>query len=124
MIDLEGAGEDNRDIWMMKKLPTGAWAKIQPLPPSVNTIYDEESPYLHPDGKTLYFSSKGHNSMGGYDVFKTELLEDGSWSEVTNLGIQLIQQVMTCFTFLLLMEKELIFLRLEMEGKENRIFIY
>ena len=81
-----GAGEDNRDIWMMKKLPTGAWARIQPLPPSVNTIYDEESPYLHPDGKTLYFSSKGHNSMGGYDVFKTELLEDGSWSEVTNLG--------------------------------------
>jgi len=81
-----GAGEDNRDIWMMKKLPTGAWARIQPLPSSVNTIYDEESPYLHPDGKTLYFSSKGHNSMGGYDVFKTELLEDGSWSEVTNLG--------------------------------------
>ena len=81
-----GTGEDNRDIWMMKKLPTGAWARIQPLPTSVNTIYDEESPYLHPDGKTLYFSSKGHNSMGGYDVFSAELLEDGSWSEVTNLG--------------------------------------
>jgi outer membrane protein OmpA-like peptidoglycan-associated protein/tetratricopeptide (TPR) repeat protein len=81
-----GTGEDNRDIWMMKKLPTGAWAKIQPLPTTVNTPYDEESPYLHPDGKTLYFSSKGHNSMGGYDVFKTELLDDGSWSEVTNLG--------------------------------------
>jgi outer membrane protein OmpA-like peptidoglycan-associated protein len=81
-----GTGEDNRDIWMMKKLPTGDWAKIQPLPPSVNTIYDEESPYLHPDGKTLYFSSKGHNSMGGYDVFSTELLEDGSWSQAINLG--------------------------------------
>ena len=81
-----GIGEDNRDIWMMKKLPTGDWAKIQPLPASVNTPYDEESPYLHPDGKTLYFSSKGHNSMGGYDVFSTELLEDGSWSEATNLG--------------------------------------
>ena len=81
-----GNGEDNRDIWMMKKLPTGAWAKIQPLPASINTPYDEESPYLHPDGKTLYFSSKGHNSMGGYDVFSTELLEDGTWSEVTNLG--------------------------------------
>ena len=81
-----GNGEDNRDIWMMKKLPTGAWAKIQPLPASINTRYDEESPYLHPDGKTLYFSSKGHNSMGGYDVFSTELLEDGTWSEVTNLG--------------------------------------
>ena len=48
-----GHGEDNRDIWMMKKLPTGAWARIQPLPASVNTPYDEESPYLHPDGKTL-----------------------------------------------------------------------
>ena len=81
-----GNGEDNRDIWMMKKLPTGAWAKIQPLPASINTPFDEESPYLHPDGKTLYFSSKGHNSMGGYDVFSTELLEDGTWCEVTNLG--------------------------------------
>ena len=81
-----GAGEDNRNIWMMKKLPTGDWAKIQPLPTSINTPYDEEGPYLHPDGKTLYFSSKGHNTMGGYDVFSAELLEDGSWSEVTNLG--------------------------------------
>jgi outer membrane protein OmpA-like peptidoglycan-associated protein/tetratricopeptide (TPR) repeat protein len=81
-----GNGEDNRDIWMMKKLPTGDWAKIQPLPTSINTPFDEESPYLHPDGKTLYFSSKGHNSMGGYDVFSTELLEDGTWGEVNNLG--------------------------------------
>ena len=81
-----GIGEDNRDIWMMKKLPTGDWAKIQPLSSSINTPYDEESPYLHPDGKTLYFSSKGHNTMGGYDVFSTELQDDGSWSEATNLG--------------------------------------
>jgi len=81
-----GQGEENRDIWMMKKLPTGDWAKIQPLSSSVNTPYDEESPYLHPDGKTLYFSSKGHNTMGGYDVFSTELQEDGSWSEALNLG--------------------------------------
>jgi len=81
-----GMGEENRDIWMMKKLPTGDWAKIQPLPSSVNTVYDEEGPYLHPDGKTLYFSSKGHNTMGGYDIFSTELQEDGSWSDAINLG--------------------------------------
>jgi hypothetical protein len=36
----------------------------------INTIYDEESPYIHPDGKTLYFSSKGHTTMGGFDIFK------------------------------------------------------
>lgn len=81
-----GIGEENRDIWMMKKLPTGDWAKIQNLGSTVNTPYDEESPYLHPDGKTLYFSSKGHNTMGGYDVFSTELQEDGTWSEAINLG--------------------------------------
>ena len=86
-----GIGEENRDIWMMKKLPTGDWARIQPLPSSVNTPYDEESPYLHPDGKTLYFSSKGHNSMGGFDVFSVEMLEDDengrtTFGEVVNLG--------------------------------------
>lgn len=79
-------GEGGRDIWMMKKLPNGKWADIQNLGPSINTEYDEESPYFHPDGKTLYFSSKGHNTMGGFDVFSSELLEDGTWTEPVNLG--------------------------------------
>lgn len=79
-------GVGGRDIYLMKKLPNGKWADVQNIGRIINTPYDEEGPYLHPDGKTLYFSSQGHNTMGGFDVFTSELLEDGSWSEPRNLG--------------------------------------
>jgi outer membrane protein OmpA-like peptidoglycan-associated protein len=79
-------GFGGRDIWMMKRLPDGRWAKAQNLGGAINTQFDEESPYLHPDGKTLYFSSQGHNNMGGFDVFKSELQSDGSWGEPNNVG--------------------------------------
>ena len=79
-------GQGGRDIWMMKKLPTGEWAKVQNLGAYINTPQDEEGPYLHPDGKTLYFSSKGHKTMGGFDVCMSTLLEDGTWSAPVNLG--------------------------------------
>lgn len=79
-------GVGGRDIYLMKKLPNGNWADAQNIGRTINTPYDEEGPYLHPDGKTIYFSSKGHNSMGGFDVFTSEMAEDGSWSEPRNLG--------------------------------------
>lgn len=53
--------------------------------PEINTEYDEEGVFAHPDGKTLYFASKGHNSMGGYDLFKSEFVE-GKWTKPVNLG--------------------------------------
>ncbi len=62
------------------------WLNVKRLPNNVNTQYDEDGIFLHPDGKTLYFSSKGHNSMGGYDVFKTVKQADGSWSDPVNMG--------------------------------------
>lgn len=52
----------------------------------INTPYDEDGIYLHPDGKSLFFSSKGHNTMGGYDIFKSEKDSSGIWSEPFNLG--------------------------------------
>lgn len=79
-------GQGGRDIWMMRRLPGGSWASVQNAGPVLNTEYDEEAPYLHPDGKTLYFSSKGHKTMGGFDVFKSEKQEDGTWGEPTNIG--------------------------------------
>jgi len=80
-------GKGGRDIYLMKKLPSGKWADVQNIGDQINTPFDEEGPYLHPDGKTLYFSSKGHNTMGGFDVFTSELLADGiTWSEPRNLG--------------------------------------
>lgn len=79
-------GSGGRDIWQMKRLPGGEWANVQNLGPVLNTEYDEEAPYLHPDGKTLYFSSKGHKTMGGFDVFKSEKQEDGTWGPPENIG--------------------------------------
>jgi flagellar motor protein MotB len=52
---------------------------------TINTPFDEEGVYITPDGKNLYFSSKGHNSMGGFDIFKSEFT-DGKWSNPVNLG--------------------------------------
>ncbi|TNE70987.1 MAG: hypothetical protein EP333_09760, partial [Bacteroidetes bacterium] len=57
------------DIYIRRRLPNGEWGDPQPLPGMVNTPYDEDFPYMHPSGKYLYFSSTGHNSMGGYDIY-------------------------------------------------------
>ena len=79
-------GYGGRDIWMMKRLPNGQWAEAQNLGENINTIYDEEGPYLHPDGKTLYFSSQGHQTMGGHDFLMATMNEDGSFSNPINMG--------------------------------------
>ncbi len=79
-------GDKGRDIYFVNKLPNGDWSKPQAMPSSINTDYDEDYPFLHPNGKTLYFSSKGHNSMGGYDVFKTTYNSSTqTWSKPVNL---------------------------------------
>ncbi|HLP12876.1 MAG TPA: hypothetical protein VK177_13155, partial [Flavobacteriales bacterium] len=66
-------GDDGKslDIYRVKRLPGDSWSKPQIVKGSVNTAFDENYPYMHPDGRTLYFCSKGHNSMGGYDIFKS-----------------------------------------------------
>lgn len=75
----------HRDIWVSTMDEKGKWGKSVNLGPGVNTIYGEEGVFVHPDGKTIYFSSQGHKTMGGYDVFKV-VLENGKWSEPINLG--------------------------------------
>lgn len=62
------------------------WGKGQRIGYDLYTALDEGSIYYHPDGKTMYFSSKGHNSMGGYDIFKTVQGKDGIWSKPENMG--------------------------------------
>ncbi len=74
------------DIYRSRLLPDGTWGTPQNLGPAINTAEDEESPMLHPDGSTLYFSSKGHNSMGGFDIFYSRESADSIWSEAVNLG--------------------------------------
>lgn len=68
-------GFGGTDIYVCRKLPTGKWGSPKNLGVGVNTPLNEDFPNLSPDGKTLFFSSKGHASMGGYDIFKA------SWDE-------------------------------------------
>ncbi len=82
-------GYGGRDIYRCVKLPNGDWSKSLSIGPVINTPYEEDSPFLSPDGKTLYFASTGHNSIGGFDIFSTTLGEDGEWSEPANLGYPL-----------------------------------
>lgn len=78
-------GYGGRDIYKASKLPNGDWGKVENLGPTINTPYDEACPFIHPDDKTLYFSSIGHNSMGGFDIFSTSYIE-GSWTKPKNMG--------------------------------------
>ncbi len=64
-------GFGGRDIYESKLTNKGIWGPAKNLGPNVNTLLDDDAPFIHPDGRTLYFSSQGHNSIGGYDVFKT-----------------------------------------------------
>jgi hypothetical protein len=77
-------GFGGKDIYKVLRLPNGKWSKAMNLGAEVNTPYDEDAPFISVDKKTLYFSSKGHQNMGGYDVFKT-VLEKRNWSTPENL---------------------------------------
>ncbi len=82
-----GEKSENKDIYVVKKLPSGDWSKPENLATPINTEYDEDFPFLHPNGKVLYFASKGHNSMGGFDLFKSELdPSTNRWKEPVNLA--------------------------------------
>lgn len=81
--DQKGFGQG--DIWMCTKINKTEWGPPVNLGADVNTAMDEGGIFLHPDGKTLFFSSDGHNTMGGYDVFMTRF-ENGKWSKPVNLG--------------------------------------
>ncbi|WP_460583292.1 OmpA family protein [Hymenobacter arcticus] len=80
--DKAEGGRGGRDIY---KVEIDGRAPAENLGPVINTPYGEEAVFLMPDGKTLYFSSEGHNSMGGYDIFKSTFA-DGKWGEPENLG--------------------------------------
>jgi tetratricopeptide (TPR) repeat protein len=74
------------DIYVSNRDSTGDWGPAINLGPEINTPYNEESPFLSSDDKTLFFSSRGHYNMGGYDIFYSKLLDNGSWSVPVNIG--------------------------------------
>jgi len=80
-------GYGGRDIYVAHKLADGSWGNVENLGPLINTPNDEDAPFIHPDGKRLYFSSTGHQSMGGFDVFVSEWnAEKKRWRKAYNVG--------------------------------------
>ncbi|MCG8309204.1 MAG: OmpA family protein [Cytophagales bacterium] len=75
------------DIYYSKKDRNGNWGVAKNIGPVINTEFDEDGPFIDYDGKSLYFSSKGHKGMGGYDIYRTVYDEETeTWSEPINLG--------------------------------------
>lgn len=74
------------DIYVSKKDAAGNWGKMQSIGAPVNTPGSEKTPFIHPDNKTLYFSSDNLPGMGGYDIFMCKMKEDGTWNAPINLG--------------------------------------
>ncbi|HAN76716.1 MAG TPA: hypothetical protein DCQ31_02500 [Bacteroidales bacterium] len=84
--DRTGNSFGGHDIYVSKHDEKSRWDEPINLGSNINTPYDEEGVFVHPDNRTLYFSSKGHNSMGGYDIFKSTRDKTGKWGKPVNLG--------------------------------------
>lgn len=82
-------GEGGLDLWYSDKQADGSWGEPGNMGEEINTDKDETSVFISPNGERLIFSSKGHFNMGGYDIFRCELQDDGSWSQPTNIGFPL-----------------------------------
>ncbi len=83
--DLRG-GQGSFDIYVSRLDEKGEWGEGENLGPTINTPYEEHTPFISNNDSILFFSSQGHNSIGGIDVFHSRLQSDGSWSEPENMG--------------------------------------
>jgi outer membrane protein OmpA-like peptidoglycan-associated protein len=79
-------GLGGKDIYLIKKINNHRWSKPVNMGPAVNTPYDEESVRFSRGGDTLWFSSKGHNTIGGFDIFYSTRSATGTWNEAVNAG--------------------------------------
>lgn len=79
-------GFGGRDLYSSKKTTEGDWGIAINLGSTINTPFDEDAPFIHPDGVTLYFASNGHKTMGGFDIFSTNMLANNEWTTPVNIG--------------------------------------
>jgi hypothetical protein len=78
-------GFGGRDIYYATLQDDGTWGNVKNMGPDVNTKLDEDAPFIHSDGKTMFFSSNGHNTIGGYDIFRSDL-KGNKWNRPYNVG--------------------------------------
>lgn len=79
-------GFGGRDLYVIKKTGDTTWSAPTNLGDKINTAFDEDAPFVSVDNKTIYFSSNGEKSIGGFDIMNADLLDNGTWSESRNLG--------------------------------------
>ncbi len=79
-------GKGSSDIWKTELHLDGSWSIPFNLGDSINTRVEEMAPFIHPDNRTLYFASRGHQGLGGYDLFYSRLDADGKWSTPVDMG--------------------------------------
>ncbi|MCC7331804.1 MAG: PD40 domain-containing protein [Flavobacteriales bacterium] len=79
-------GLGGRDLYKAELQSDGSWGNVQNLGSKINTVYNDDAPFIHPDNQTFYFSSEGHTSIGGYDIFYSKLDEYSSFSDPLNMG--------------------------------------
>jgi outer membrane protein OmpA-like peptidoglycan-associated protein/tetratricopeptide (TPR) repeat protein len=82
-------GLGGKDIWVSHMKDDCTWGEPENLGPAINTLGDEEVPFIHPDNQTLYFGSDGHAGMGGSDLYISRIQPDGQWGIPVNLGYPL-----------------------------------
>ena len=85
-VSNRSGGSGGMDIWVTQLAPNNEWTVPRNLGGKINTPFSEETPFIHPDGKTLYFTSNGHVGMGEKDIYVTRKDADENWSEPKNLG--------------------------------------
>ncbi|MBI4930340.1 MAG: PD40 domain-containing protein [Bacteroidetes bacterium] len=85
-VSNRAGGLGGRDIYQCHRLPNRSWSAPENLGPTINTPYDEDAPFIHPDGITFFFSSTGHNSMGGFDIFYSTKVANNVWTAPINMG--------------------------------------
>ncbi|MDF2436668.1 MAG: hypothetical protein K0Q95_1044 [Bacteroidota bacterium] len=78
-------GYGGKDIYVCRKSEDGEWGKAQNLGPQINSPFDEEAPFIHPDGVTLYFSSNGRKNTGQFDIYTSNYISN-VWSDPVNIG--------------------------------------
>ena len=79
-------GFGGSDIWFVQEISRGKWSKPKNAGPAINTTDNEESPFIHFDGRSMYFMRDGKNGLGGYDLYMSRKALDGTWQEPVNMG--------------------------------------